>query len=75
MGFSIVERRLCGIGSANLAMLFVSDDAQHRGIGTRLFEAACAGAKTLGARYLYISATPKENTISFCQKYEIVQYA
>ena len=70
VGFSMVEGRLRGTEEryANLAMLFVSSDFQRRGIGARLFRAACERARDLGARRLFISATPKENTIAFYWK-------
>jgi GNAT superfamily N-acetyltransferase len=70
VGFSMVEGRLRGNEEhyANLAMLFVSEDFQRRGIGAQLFRAACERARDLGAGRLFISATPKENTVAFYWK-------
>jgi len=48
-----------------LEFLHVSRDYRARGLGGRLFEQARATARERGARGLYISATPSENTIRF----------
>jgi GNAT superfamily N-acetyltransferase len=43
----------------------VSRSYRHKGLGTRLFELAKATARRRGAKRLYISATPSENTVNF----------
>ncbi len=48
-----------------LEMLHVSRDYRAQGLGSRLFEQARTAARERGARGLYISATPSENTIRF----------
>ena len=51
-----------------LAFLHVSRDYRGHGLGTRLFEEMRTLARTRGARYLYVSATPSENTVGFYQR-------
>ena len=51
-----------------LKFLHVSNAYRKRGIGAELFELARATARDRGARRLYISATPSENTINFYLK-------
>ena len=48
-----------------LKALHVSRDYRDRGLGRRLFELAKEKARSLGAKGLYISATPSEHTIDF----------
>ena len=50
-----------------LQLEFLHVGQQHRGasLGRTLFEKALARARELGARRLYVSATPSENTIGF----------
>jgi GNAT superfamily N-acetyltransferase len=48
-----------------LLYLYVSRSARGRGVGSRLFAEAAATARRLGARALYISAVPTENTVNF----------
>jgi GNAT superfamily N-acetyltransferase len=48
-----------------LARLHVSNGYRKQGLGTRLFTDARSWAGEQGARGLYISATPSENTINF----------
>jgi predicted N-acetyltransferase YhbS len=50
-----------------LEFLHVSRDYRTQGLGTHLFDQARTAARTRGARGLYISATPSENTIRFYQ--------
>ena len=50
-----------------LLLMHVSRDYRGQGVGTRLFEQARDAARARGARGLYISATPTENTIHFYQ--------
>jgi GNAT superfamily N-acetyltransferase len=51
-----------------LEFLHVGRDYRGQGLGTRLFAQARQAARALGARGLYISATPSENTIRFYQR-------
>ena len=48
-----------------LKFLHVSRSYRQKGLGTRLFELARATARRSGAKRLYISATPSENTVNF----------
>ena len=52
-----------------LEMLHVSRDYRAQGLGSRLLKHAGAVARERGARGLYISATPSENTIRFYQRH------
>jgi len=51
-----------------LMRLHVSRDQRAHGVGSRLFEQARGEARARGARGLYISATPTENTVRFYQR-------
>lgn len=51
-----------------LKALFVSKDYRDQGLGRRLFELGADKARSLGAKGLYISATPSEHTIDFYRK-------
>ena len=48
-----------------LKKLYVSHDYRGQGVGVQLFDAAKSVARTRGASFLYISATPTENTVNF----------
>jgi GNAT superfamily N-acetyltransferase len=50
-----------------LLILFVSRAYRGQGIGATLFDQALADALARGARGLYVSATPTENTVHFYQ--------
>ena len=67
VGMSVLESALVGRGrdQMQLAHLYVSRTYRGRGVGTRLFEAALSSAREAGARALYVSATPTENTVDF----------
>jgi GNAT superfamily N-acetyltransferase len=69
VGLSVLDTVWLGAGSDLLALEFmhVSRDYRGRGVGSRLFEQARSSAQERGARGLYISATPSENTIHFYQ--------
>jgi predicted N-acetyltransferase YhbS len=51
-----------------LKYLYVSRAYRQQGIAKALFQEACAIARTHGATFLYISATPTENTVNFYQR-------
>jgi GNAT superfamily N-acetyltransferase len=51
--------------SINLLYLYVSRPARGQGVGRNLFAEAAEAAQALGAKALYISAVPTENTVNF----------
>ena len=67
IGASVLERRFIGREKDQLQLKFLHVSRRHRGtgLGCRLFDRAVAKARELGARRLYISATPSENTVHF----------
>lgn len=66
-GVSILESKFIGAQEDTLQLKFlhVSRDCRKQGLGTRLFNLAIEKAKMLGAKKLYISATPSENTVNY----------
>jgi GNAT superfamily N-acetyltransferase len=69
VGLSVLDTVWRGAAGDLLQLQFmhVSRDYRGRGVGSRLFEQARSAARERGARGLYISATPSENTIHFYQ--------
>lgn len=67
IGVVVLESRFMGRGKDQLQLKFlhVSRSYRRTGLGRRLFEMAVERARQLGARRLYISATPSENTVRF----------
>ena len=67
IGTAILESKFIGKNKEKLQLKFlhVSRAYRNRGLGTQLFELARLTARQRGARRLYISATPTENTINF----------
>jgi len=67
VGTSILESKFIGSqhDTLQLKFLHVSRDYRKQGLGSRLFKIAVEKAKALGAKRLYISATPSENTINY----------
>jgi predicted N-acetyltransferase YhbS len=67
VGVVVVDNRRIGKRNDRLQLEFlhVSSAYRNRGLGARLFELAKVTARERGARRLYISATPSENTINF----------
>ena len=67
VGAAILESKFIGSGQDTLQLKFlhVSRDFRKRGIASALFQLAIEKAKTLGARKLYISATPSEHTVNY----------
>lgn len=67
IGFASVESR--HFGSKNqyvqLSCIHVSCESRGQGVGQRLFQCACIGARKLGAGKLYISAHSAEETQAF----------
>ena len=67
VGVAILEGRFIGRDGDTLQLKFlhVSSNYRKQGLGRELFEAARAKARERGARRIYISATPSENTVNF----------
>ena len=67
VGTSVLESHFIGPARDQLQLKFLHVSRRHRqtGLGRTLFEKAVARARELGARRLYISATPSENTVHF----------
>jgi len=67
IGAAVLESRFIGRENDRLQLKFLHVSRSHRqtGLGCALFEEAAARARELGARGLYISATPSENTVGF----------
>ena len=67
IGVVVLESKRIGKRKDQLQLKFlhVSSSYRNKGLGTRLFELAKAAARERGARRLYISATPSENTVNF----------
>jgi len=66
-GVVVLEGRWIGSRQDTLQLKFlqIGRDYRGQGLGRRLFERACAEARHRGAKRLYISATPSENTVHF----------
>lgn len=69
-GFTVVDTLLRGPtqDQIQLKLLYVSRPYRQHGLGKQLFEEARTFARNQGASYLYISATPTENTVHFYQR-------
>lgn len=67
VGIAVVDGYLRGENNDQIQLkwLYVSRDYRQHGIGKRLFEAALNIARERGAKLLYVSATPTENTVNF----------
>lgn len=67
VGVAVLDNAFMGRDGDQLQLVFlhVSRDYRKRGLGRRLFEQAVERARELDASYLYVSATPSENTIGF----------
>ena len=66
IGAAILESKFIGARQDTLQLKFlhVSRDYRKQGLGRTLFDSAVKRAKALGAKKLYISATPSENTVN-----------
>jgi predicted N-acetyltransferase YhbS len=64
---AVLESRFIGRARDRLQLKFLHVGRRQRGagLGAALFERAAARARALGARGLYVSATPSENTVRF----------
>jgi predicted N-acetyltransferase YhbS len=69
VGVAVVDTVLLGPERdlVQLSFLHVGRDCRDRGLGTALFDEATRIARELGARGLYVSATPSEHTVRFYQ--------
>ena len=67
VGVAILERQFIGsrLDTLQLKFLHISRDCRKQGLGTRLFNLAVEKARELGAKKLYIFATPSENTVNY----------
>lgn len=67
IGATVLERRFMGRAKDQLQLKFLHVSRGHRraGLGRALFEKVVARARALGARRLYVSSTPSENTVRF----------
>ena len=70
IGAVILEAKFIGQHKDRLQLKFlhVSRACRRRGLGRRLFELAREEACKRGAKRLYISATPSENTVDFYRR-------
>ena len=75
VGFARLEGPLFGSEGQyiDLAQFHVSLPCRRRGIGKRLFELACQGARELGAKKLYVSAHSAKESIAAYRKYGCVE--
>lgn len=66
-GAAVLESKWIGSHKDTLQLEFLhaSRDYRGQGLGKKLFETAVEKAKGLGAKKIYISATPSEHTIDF----------
>jgi predicted N-acetyltransferase YhbS len=66
VGTAILESRFIGArhDTLQLKFLHVSRDYRKHGLGSALFQMVVEKARSLGAKKLYISATPSKNTVN-----------
>ena len=67
IGTAVLESKFIGSKHDMLQLKFLHVSHKHRkqGLGKKLFNLAAEKARSLGAKKMYISATPSENTINF----------
>jgi GNAT superfamily N-acetyltransferase len=67
VGAAVIDGEFIGPDRAWVAVKFLYVSGSHRGkgVGSRLFQYAKDMARRSGARGLYISSTPTENTVNF----------
>ena len=67
VGVAVLDNKFIGARKDQLQLEFlhVSHAYRNDGLGSRLLEQAKVAARDRGARSLYISATPSENTVNF----------
>ena len=66
-GVSVVDAQRIGSAPDHLQLLYlyVSRPRRRQGVGRSLFAEAAEAARALGAKALYISSVPTENTVNF----------
>jgi predicted N-acetyltransferase YhbS len=67
VGVAVLDNRFIGTNADRLQLKFLHVSRGHRGrgLGRTLFRMSVEKAKDAGARMLYISSTPSENTVRF----------
>jgi predicted N-acetyltransferase YhbS len=67
IGAAVLENRFIGGSKDTLQLKFlhISSNYRRKGLGKKLFLLASEKAIELGAKKLYISSTPSENTVNF----------
>lgn len=67
IGISALDSKFIGTDKDQVQLYFhqVDSNFRHMGVGGKLFREVMKRAKGLGAKRLYISATPSRNTIGF----------
>jgi len=67
IGVVVLENRFIGNAKDMLQMKFlhVSNSFRKKGLGKKLFLIAVEKALELGAKKMYVSSTPSENTVNF----------
>ena len=67
IGVVILESKFIGGQKDTLQMKFlhVSNNFRKQGLGKRMFLLAAEKARQLGAKKMYVSAAPSENTVNF----------
>jgi len=67
IGAAVLESRFIGRAEDQLQLKFlhVGRRRRHAGLGGTLFDKTVSRARELGARRLYVSATPSANTVGF----------
>ena len=70
IGVAILESKFIGSQQDTLQLKFlhVSRDSRRQGIASALFKIALEKARDLGAKKIYISATPSEHTIDYYRR-------
>ena len=71
VGISVVSNQIIQdyTDAKLLHYFYVDADQQGQGFGAQLMQAAKISAIKLGAKYLYISATPSKRTVDFYMKH------
>jgi GNAT superfamily N-acetyltransferase len=67
VGVSVVDTKLIESAPKHLQLLYlyVSRSVRGQGVGRKLFAEAAGAARALGAKALYISSVPTENSVNF----------
>ena len=67
VGVAVLEEKLISSKKDTLQLKFlhVSCDIRKQGLGKKLFMIAADKTRSLGAKKMYVSATPSENTVNF----------